>query len=320
MLQGAEQQGIDHQQLLETVGLSEEILQTPYARVSLGTTLNLWRKAEEWSAGRDFGLLMGEQVKPTHFQLFALILMHSESLEAAFEKSMRYIRVLSDGGLYHLQHEGNEASICYEPQEADFSRHQVDAVLVLLRNFASWLACKTIPLKRVEFCHAEPDDLTEYHRVFAAPLEFSAARNALVFDPDVLKEPLALGDENLAAMHEQMLEQQLAALQQSDTAGLVRHFLVNTDDLTIDRDHVAQRLHMSGRTLQRKLQDSSTTFQQLLDDERHRRAQSLLLSTNLPLTQISEQLGFSESSAFTRAFRRWEGMAPLEYRQQDKEG
>ncbi len=318
LLQGAEQQGIDLQQLLETVGLSQEILHTPYARVSLGTTLNLWRKAEAWSAGKDFGLLMGEQVKPTHFQLFALILMHSESLEAAFEKSIRYIRVLSDGGLYHLQHAESEAAICYEPQEADFSRHQVDAVLVLLRNFASWLACKTIPLKRVEFCHPAPDNLSEYQRIFAAPLHFSAPRNALVFAPEVLKEPLALGDENLAAMHEQMLEQQLAALQQTDTAGLVRHFLVNSDDLSVDRDQVAQRLHMSGRTLQRKLQDNGTSFQQLLDDERQQRARTLLTSTTLPLTQISEQLGFSESSAFTRAFRRWEGMAPLEYRQLDK--
>ncbi len=75
---------------------------------------------------------------------------------------------------------------------------------------------------------------------------------------------------------------------------------------------------MSGRTLQRKLQDDQTSFQQLLDAERQRRALILLTTTSLPLTQISEQLGFSESSTFTRAFKRWEGVAPLEYRQQHK--
>lgn len=318
LIQGAEQQGIDRQTLLDETGISEESLQTPYARISLNNTLKLWRKAEALCPQADFGLLMGEQVKPTHFQLFALILMHSENLGAAFEKLIRYTRVLSDGGLYKLLHQPEEACICYEPQEENFSRHQVDAVLVLLRNFASWLACKPVPLMRVEFCHAAPDDLSEYQRIFDAPLVFGAGRNALVFTPDILREPLALGDENLAAMHEQMLEQQLAALQQPDCTGLVRHFLVNSDDLTVDRDQVAQRLHMSGRTLQRKLQDGGTSFQQLLDEERQRRARILLTTSTLPLTRISEQLGFSESSAFTRAFRRWEGIAPLEYRQQEK--
>jgi len=315
LLQAAEQQGADHQDLLSAAGLTESILSTPYARVSLEATLKIWRLAESERYGRDFGLLMGEQVKPTHFQLFALILMHSASLGAAFEKSIRYTRVLSDGGRYFLDCNASEAGICYEPQEADFSRHQVDAVLVLLRNFASWLACKPVPVLRVEFCHEAPADISEYERIFAAPLIFSAQRNALVFPPEVLQEPLALGDEKLAAMHEELLEQQLAALQKTDIAGLLRHFLVNNADLSVDRDQAAQCLHMSGRTLQRKLQDAGTSFQQLLDEERQRRARSLLTSTDMSLTRISEELGFSESSAFTRAFRRWEGVSPLEYRQ-----
>ncbi|MAD45705.1 MAG: hypothetical protein CMI02_19525 [Oceanospirillaceae bacterium] len=320
LLQAAEQQGADHGELLSAAGLTDDILGTPYARVSLDATLKIWRVAERECAGRDFGLLMGEQVKPTHFQLFALILMHSTSLAAAFEKSIRYTRVLSDGGRYFLQQEEREVCICYEPQQADFSRHQVDAVLVLLRNFASWLACKPVPLERVEFCHAAPADISDYKRIFDAPLVFSASRNALVFAPEVLQEPLALGDEKLAAMHEEMLERQLAALQQPDTAGLVRHFLVNSDDLNVDRDTAAQRLHMSSRTLQRKLQESATSFQQLLDEERQRRARSLLATTELTITRISEELGFSESSAFTRAFRRWEGVTPLEYRQDATSG
>ena len=320
LLQGAEQQGIDQDVLLQAAGISAGVLRTPYARVPLAATLRMWRAAESLCPGSDFGLLMGNQVKPTHFQLFALILMHSDSLGAAFEKSIRYTRVLSDGGRYFLTRNMQEASICYEPQAADFSRHQVDAVLVLLRNFASWLSCKPVPLIRVEFCHPAPVQLDEYERIFAAPLVFSAGRNALVFAPAVLQEPLALGDEKLAAMHEQMLEQQLSALHQQDTAGLVRHFLQNCDDLGVDRDQLAQRLHMSGRTLQRRLQDCQSSFQQLLDEERQRRARNLLSSTGLPLIRISEQLGFSESSAFTRAFRRWEGMTPLKYRKKTPDG
>ncbi|MCD8520956.1 MAG: AraC family transcriptional regulator [Saccharospirillaceae bacterium] len=318
LLQGAELQGIAAEPLLQAAGISRELLNTTYARVSLAQTLRMWRAAEEYCPADDFGLLMGELVKPAHFQLFALTLMHSPDLGAAFEKSVRYTRLLSDGGRYFLQQNEHEAAVCYEPQADDFSRHQVDAVLVLLRSFASWLACKPVALLRVELTHAEPANVDNYQRIFAAPLQFNATRNALVFAPEMMAEPLALGDEKLAAMHEQMLEEQLALLQQPDTAGLVQHFLRNSNDLSVDRDQLAQRLHMSGRTLQRKLQENQTSFQQLLDAERQRRALILLTSTSLPLTQISEQLGFSESSTFTRAFKRWEGIAPLEYRQQHK--
>lgn len=318
LLQGAEFQGIAAEPLLRAAAISPELLNTSYARVSLSQTLKLWRAAEEYCPSEDFGLLMGELVKPAHFQLFALTLMHSPDLGAAFEKSVRYTRLLSDGGRYFLQSDSNEAAICYEPQAENFSRHQVDAVLVLLRSFASWLACKPVPLLRVELRHPQPANLDNYQRIFAAPLQFGALRNALVFTPDIMAESLALGDEKLAEMHEQMLEEQLALLQQPDTASLVRHFLRNSSHLSIDRDQLAQRLHMSGKTLQRKLQEDQTSFQQLLDAERQRRALILLTSTSLPLIQISEQLGFSESSTFSRAFKRWEGVAPLEYRQQHK--
>jgi len=318
LLQGAELQGIAAEPLLQAAGISRELLNTAYARVSLAQTLRMWRAAEDYCPAEDFGLLMGELVKPAHFQLFALTLMHSPDLGAAFEKSVRYTRLLSDGGRYFLQSDAAEAAICYEPQADNFSRHQVDAVLVLLRSFASWLACKPVPLLRVELTHAQPENVDNYQRIFAAPLQFDAPRNALVFAPDIMAEPLALGDEKLAAMHEQMLEDQLALLQQPDTAGLVQHFLRNSSDLSVDRDQLAQRLHMSGRTLQRKLQEDQTSFQQLLDAERQRRALILLTTTSQPLTHISEQLGFSESSTFTRAFKRWEGITPLEYRLQHK--
>ena len=319
LLQAAEALGMQPDDLLQAANVPAALMGSPYARLSVPQILQVWRAIERSSPVSDVGLRIGEMVKPSHFQLFALTLMHSENLGAAFTKSMRYTRLLSDGGQYYLSQDGGQAAICYEPLSDEFSHHQVDAVLVLLRSFANWLACRAIPLLKVEFRHPQPADISEYERIFSSPLQFSAARNALVFAPEVMSEPLALGDEYLAQLHEQMLEAQLALLHQPDTAGLVRHFLQHQEELTIDRDQLAERLHMSGRTLQRKLQECGTSFQQLLDDERCQRAQQLLKQTRLPLTAISEQLGFSESSVFSRAFRRWAGMSPLEYRQQYSE-
>ena len=86
LLLGADHQGVDRTVLLERAGIEASLLDQPYARISLEQTMEIWRAMESLSPNTDFGLLMGEQDKPSHFQLFAVSLMHSETLEAAFEK------------------------------------------------------------------------------------------------------------------------------------------------------------------------------------------------------------------------------------------
>lgn len=318
LLQASASLGIQQAELLQTTEVDADELLHPYDRISLDKNQKLWRAIESLSLLENVGLRIGEMVKPSYFQLFAITLMHCANLEAAFTKSMRYTRVLSDGGHYFLQKD-TELAICYEPADDSFSRHQVDAVLVLLHSFTSWLACRKIPIVRVEVRHAQPSSIEDYERIFNAPLKFNAARNALIFDPTLLEEPLSLGDQNLADMHEKMLETQLALLEKLDTAALVRHYLRMSDHLELDREQLAAQLNMSGRSLQRKLKDCHTSFQQLLDEERFDRAKQLMRQHDYSLTAISAQLGFSESSVFSRAFRRWSGVTPLEFRQALKE-
>lgn len=314
LLQAAASLELQTPELLKVSGVGEDELAQPYARIALYKNQKLWRAIESTSQLPNIGLRIGEMVKPSHFQLFAITLMHCSNLETAFTKSMRYTRVLSEGGQYFLQKD-KELALCYEPADSTFSRHQVDAVLVLLHSFSSWLACRNIPIVRVEMRHDQPDHIEDYKRIFNAPLTFNASRNALIFDSALLEEPLSLGDQNLADMHEQMMEAQLALLQNLDTTALVRHYLRMSDHLDIDREQLAKQLNMSGRSLQRKLKEGQTSFQQLLDEERFERAKQLMQQNDQSLTAISAQLGFSESSVFSRAFRRWSGMTPLEYRQ-----
>lgn len=318
LLFGAEQLGLDRNRLLGKTDVDHNLLAQPYARISLLQTMQLWRTAAAMSGDADFGLLIGEQVKPSHFQLFAVSLMHSKTLEAALQKSIRYTRIVSDGGEYFLHRDSGEAAIVYQPQREDFSHHQIDAVMVLLRSFANWLACKSLPLIRVEVSHPAPSRLDNYQRIFQVPVVFNAPRNALIFAPQILAEPLAFSDDKLAAMHEEMLEQQLALLQQPSTASVVEHMLRSAPSLSLERNDIADQLNMSPRTLQRKLQEQETSFQQLLESERKRRAHDLLSHSNRVLTDISEELGFAESSAFSRAFKRWFHLSPLEFRQHHK--
>ena len=316
LLQAAEQLGMDSTALLAQADIPSDLLSTPYARLSLEQNLRLWRVMEQRSPHVNLGLKIGAMVKPSHFQLLALTLMHSPNLGEALTKSMRYTRLLSDGGKYRLQVEAAGAALCYEPQASGFSSHQVDAVMVLLHHFSSWLACRTLPLLKVELRHNAPLHSHEHEQVFAAPVVFGAPQNALWFDLSVLQEPLSLTDNYLAQLHEQLLEEQLMQIQQQDIVAVVRHALKCSDDLTISRDVLAAQLNLSGRSLQRRLQECSTSFQTLFDEERYLRAQQLLKQGSQTLTDISAQLGFAESSVFSRAFKRWSGISPLDYRQQ----
>lgn len=314
LLAAAEHQGLNQASLLQQAGLQAQQLQTGQ-RVSLSKTLALWRAAEAASPVTDFGLAMGEWVKPTHFQLFSLVLLHSRDLADALEKTIRYTRILSDAGQFRIERQNHQALICYQPLGDNFSRHQVDAVLALLRGFADWLACRRIPLLRADFCHERPSQLDNYQRIFDCPLHFSQPKNALLFSEHWLHEPLALEDTELAAMHEQMLEQQLISLQQPELRQQVENWLQQQPVLDVCRAQLAQQLLISERTLQRRLSEQGLSFQALLDECRQQRAHERLTDSDDSMTDIALQLGLS-SSSFTRACHRWFAASPLVVRQQ----
>jgi len=116
-------------------------------------------------------------------------------------------------------------------------------------------------------------------------------------------------------MHEQLADSQLQRLSVVSIVGQVQQILSKRGKMLISRDEVAQQLAMSGRSLQRKLQEESISFQQIQDQLRHQTALKLLNDADTSLAEIAEHLGFAESSTFYRAFKRWEGVTPGEFRQ-----
>ena len=119
LLQAAESLGMQRIDLLQSANVNVAELSNSYDRISLQKNQTLWRTIETQSELENIGLRIGEMVKPSHFQLFAITLMHCPNLEAAFTKSMRYTRVLSDGGHYFMQQDKDRA-ICYEPADNSF--------------------------------------------------------------------------------------------------------------------------------------------------------------------------------------------------------
>jgi len=315
LLNAAELVGIEQSEILSKAGVSAQEVGDQAGRLSLDKMVRIWRAGEALSADSLFGFHMGLHLRPTHFQLVAFTMLSSETLSEALEKIMKYQRLISDGGEIDVYPEGDLACLVYKPARSDFSYHQIDVALVAIVAFTRWLLNKEAVVKKVAVKHANALGIEEYEAFFGSSVTFNSDKNALYFEPQLLQERLPGHDSGLAAMHEQLADSQLQRLSVVSIVGQVQQILSRPGQMLLSRDEVAQQLAMSGRSLQRKLQEESISFQQIQDQLRHQTALKLLNDADTSLAEIAEHLGFAESSTFYRAFKRWEGVTPGEFRQ-----
>jgi AraC-like DNA-binding protein len=168
----------------------------------------------------------------------------------------------------------------------------------------------------VQFAHQPPRQTSEHLRVFGAPVSFAAPTNALVFDPEFVERQVPSADERLYPIMRRYLEQVLQEMpRETDELASVRRavgeIMREGDPKLAD---VARKIALSPRTLQRRLKEQSLDFKGLVDDTRRRFSLNYLKDPQHTLTEIAYLLGYSEVSAFNRAFKRWTGTTPVSYR------
>ena len=326
LLQAASLHGVSESDVLAAAGLPAERLSIASDRISLNDTLLLWRASERLSADPLFGFNMGKSIKPTYFQLIAFTMLSSKTLASALEKILKYQRLISDGGAFSLIRQvtssgpatGNIqtqiSALVYQPTVSDFSYHQIDAVMAAVVGFINWLLARDDVVVEVHLQHDVQSGVNQYREYYQAPVVFNQADNSLLFDSGLLELPLPGFDASLAILHEQMADSQLRRLLEPNIITQVQEQLI-VCGCGVSRDVIANNMAMSSRSLQRKLQQEGSSFQQLFDEYRHQRSLLLLQDKQVSLADIAQQLGFSENSTFYRAFKRWQGITPGEYRQ-----
>ena len=314
LLQAASLQGVSEKAVLAAAGLPEETLSVVGGRISLTDTLLLWRAAETLSNDPLFGFHMGQSLQPTQFQLIAFTMLSSETLASAVNKILKYQRLISDGGAFSLIPQSQTSALIYRPTVSDFSYHQIDAVIAAVVNFTRWLLGREDAVLEIHLQHNVQSGMECYQKFYQAPVLLKQTDNCIVFDRVLLEQRLPGYDSTLATMHEQMADGQLRRLLEPSIIAQVQEQLIAAEP-DVSRDEVAKNMAMSGRSLQRKLQQEGSSFQQLFDEFRHQRSLLLLQDNQLTLADIGLRLGFAENSTFYRAFKRWQGVTPGEYRQ-----
>lgn len=329
-LRGAERHGADITALLEQAAIPPRLLEVPLARVSPRQFARLTKAV--WQALDDELQGLGPQpLKVGTFAMMCHAVVHcSPDLRSALDRGSAFYRLFPGGPRFHLEEkpadeglaeekaaEGtHEARVVFDLTAFDDPDHYLaESATVVTHRFAGWLIRSRINLIRVEFSHPAPRHALEYDLLYGAPCSFRAPRTALVFDRAVLDRPVLQDEAELRAFLRRAPGDVLARLDYGSTAAAqVRRLLGQSlPDRMPDPQDVAARLALSAQTLRRRLAAEGTSFQRIRDQLRRDVAIAALATGTVSIEDISQRLGFSEPSAFHRAFKRWTGSAPRSY-------
>ncbi len=289
----------------------------PDERMPVNTGVELLAAAVELTGDPDLGLKAAREIEPGMFGAIEYTLGTAATLRDAIGMMGRYTRLVNDALSLSLAVEGNRAILRFEsalavPRAgADFQ----SAVFYVwcMQRFPAHLAAH----HEVSFTHGRPEDTSEYEATFVScRILFDQPFNGVSFPVEDLDRELPDRDPNLHEVMRKHSDQLLAELPKADSlTERVRAFVVSQlRGGNPTATHTAEALHLSPRTLARRLADENTSFKQLLDDLRRGLALRYASKTDIPLHEIAFLLGLSNAAAFTRAFKRWTGMTPLEYR------
>jgi len=300
--------------LLAEAGFDRESLEGPTLLCPLVNTTRLWQIAVAATGDPAFGVKVASHIRHTTFHVLSYGLCASSSLKDAFERLQRYCHIASDAVDYEFWKSGDEYHFLIEPA-TDIPFESIDALVGAQLRMCRSLTGRDFSPLRIELRRPRPAVVDDFERLFRAPLQFGAAHNRLVFDALAIEAPLDGANPDLALRADAIALQYLARIDRDNIQARVREVLrQRLQHAEPSQEEVAEQLCMSARTLQRKLGDGGTTYKDILDETRHELALVYLSAPHHSVSEITYLLGFSSGSSFTRAFRRWTGRSPTDWR------
>jgi AraC-like DNA-binding protein len=288
----------------------------PDARVPRSALNRLWEIAVEATADPAFGIEASRFVAQTTFHALGYAVLASVTLKEAFERVIRYRRLIGDILELRLEDAGDRYRFLIDVSaEPGVPFQAVDAIAAISARQARLLhAPRPCDPLAVTFARPEPADLEPYRRAFRAPVRFSMPANALEYARADLEDRLPAGNAELARGNDEVLVRYLARLERARISSRVQQALLDALPAGApSKPAIARTLGMSARNLQRRLASEGTSFKELLNEARVSLARTYVDEGRLSVTEIAFVLGFADTSTFSRAFKRWTGMSPREY-------
>lgn len=310
---------IDKSDILQTVGLATEKPVDPSVMVSSADYYAAFEKlARADKHGWSLPLRTGASMRCADYGAFGLAWKSANNIRGSFERAERYARVLTNVASYQVEmaERGAFMNLHREGERHLGMRLSNEATMASIHAISREVATRDFQPLEVHFKHSAPAPVTDHENYFGCPVFFDSNRDAMLVSFDTLGTPNFLGDESLSQFFDTHLETELAKT--TDDSSVEQRIKIyvsrNLSEGIPPVSVVAEHLCMSGRTLQRRLADSGLTYQRLVDESRRSLAEKLLCQTGYSLNEIAFMVGFSDQTAFNRAFKRWAGKTPRSFR------
>ena len=307
--------GVDFGALAREVGLDVGLLARPNARLPAARIQRLWQLAVARVGDPLLGIRVGKLARPGIFHAVGLGIVSSTSLLEALQRIERYSSVVSTNGRIALVRQDPYVSLESGPTEATYmlAPESMEALVVALCRILQQCAGPTATPVMVRFRHQSTAPVEAFREVLGCPVEFNAPNIAIVFNAETASRPVFSGNPELAAEADRLAARYLEGVVPDSASARVRSLLMKAmPSGEFDQDGIARALNQSTSTLQRRLRDEGTSYQQLLDATRRDLALEYLRDGRHSLADIAFLLGFTDQSNFTRAFRRWTGKTPTQ--------
>ena len=318
LIEAIEAAGADPQDVLGTLGVDRAIFSKPDSFIRVSTFARILEEAARLSSDACFGLHFGERYNPKNIGPLIYVVLNSPTIAAGIENAARYITIHNEAASASLLIEKHRAYLRYSANELlnhTSRQHSEYAMTVTVNTLRLMVGSQWAP-QEVHFTHQLQAATPEHFRVFCAPIVFGCPTNALVMESDFLKREVPAADPRLYSILKLYLGRVLNEMpREDDLISAVRRTIGEAiRDAEPKLLRTAKKIGMSPRGLQRRLQEYGLDFKKLVDDTRRRLALQHIKEEKDTLTQIAFMLGYSDVSAFNRAFKRWTGTAPLKYR------
>jgi AraC-like DNA-binding protein len=315
--------GLEQDLLLTQAGISPELLASPQARVSSKHYGQLWHLIAQTLDDEFFGMDR-HRMKAGSFTLLCHAVIHCDTLERALRRALRFLRVIlddmsgemhRDGDLVHIVLKDEVAmqpDILTPPKRA----FAYGTYLIVLHGLACWLIGRRVPLLKADFRCPEPVFSSEWRILFSQNLNFNQDHSSITFSAEYLDMANIQNERTMKEFLRSAPANFLVKYKNSTSmsARIRRRLRQMPPAAWPDFTNLASQFHSSVATLRRRLDDEGHCYRSIMDDLRRDLAISLLSDTNLNIMEIANELGFAETSAFHRAFKKWTGARPGEYR------
>lgn len=314
----AEERGIPAAVCLAGTGMEPAAVLDPNSEITARQELTVVRNLLTHCGNvPGLGIEAGGRYHISMYGPWGLALLSSRTLRDAVDVALKYVELAFAFGQVEFEERDGRAHLRFDDHEvpADVRPFLTERVLTGIHTLGRELYSVGIPFDRVAFRHDAPADTSRHVAAFGVEPEFGAECNEAVFDAMFLDLPLPQANEWARGTFEQLCRDLLTRRQaRTGIAGSVRDLLVRDPGEIPDQAAVAAELYMSPRTLSRRLNEEGTSFRALLDEIRQMLSEELLDRTDMTTDQVAARLGYAEAASFIRAFRRWKGCPPQEYR------